>query len=209
MMYNKNIIAGFEDGTFRPDDAVTREQFVKLISAACNLKSSGNSEMNFSDVRPNDWYYECIAAAYENDVIKGVSSELFGVGEYISREDAATILNRVSKEKLNGDLPIKNAYKFSDFRAQFTEVAEMGRSGYAADLTDALKKYGFLDNINPAVLKCVSYDDKIIAVPNGAAIMGLSCNIDLFRQVGLLEADETPKTLTEFSRILCITYLRH
>ena len=114
MMYNKNIIARFEDGTFRPDDAVTREQFVKLISAAFNLKSSGNSEMNFSDVRPNDWYYECIAAAYENDVIKGVSSELFGVGEYISREDAATILNRVSKEKLNGDLPIKNAYKFSD-----------------------------------------------------------------------------------------------
>lgn len=28
----------------------------------------------------------------------------------------------------------------------------MGRAGYAADLTDSLKKYGYLDNINPAVL---------------------------------------------------------
>lgn len=78
----------------------------------------------------------------------------------------------------------------------------MGRSGYAADLTDALKKYGFLDNINPAVLKCVSYDDKIIAVPNGAAIMGLSCNIDFFRQAGLLEADETPKQPKDWNEVV-------
>ena len=110
----KNIISGFEDGTFRPNDLVTREQFVKMIVTAFNLKTSENAGMNFSDVNLGDWYYEYISAAYENDVINGVSSDLFGVGRYISREDAATILNRAAKEKLNGDLPIKNAYKFLD-----------------------------------------------------------------------------------------------
>lgn len=110
----KNIISGFEDGTFRPNDLVTREQFVKMIVTAFNLKTSGNSGMNFSDVNLGDWYYEYISAAYENDVVNGISSDLFGVGRYISREDAATILNRAAKEKLNGDLPIMNAYKFLD-----------------------------------------------------------------------------------------------
>ena len=85
-----------------------------MIVTAFNLKTSENAGMNFSDVNLGDWYYEYISAAYENDVINGVSSDLFGVGRYISREDAATILNRAAKEKLNGDLPIKNAYKFSD-----------------------------------------------------------------------------------------------
>lgn len=111
---DKGVISGFEDGTFHPDEAVTREQFVKMIVTAFNLKTSGNSEMNFSDVNLGDWYYEYISAAYENDVVNGVSSDLFGVGRYISREDAATILNRAAKEKLNGDLPIMNAYKFLD-----------------------------------------------------------------------------------------------
>lgn len=94
-----------------------------------------------------------------------------------------------------GQLPIY-------FRAQFTEVAEMGRAGYAADLTEALKKYGYLDNINPAVLDCITYEDKVIAVPNGAAILGLSCNIDLFRQAGLLEADETPKQPKDWNEVV-------
>lgn len=111
---DKNIISGFEDGTFRPNDSVTREQFVKMIVTAFNFKASGNSEISFSDVKLDDWCYDYISTAYENGIINGVSSELFGVGRYITREDAATILNRAAKEKINGDLPIKNAYKFSD-----------------------------------------------------------------------------------------------
>ena len=125
---DKNIISGFEDGTFSPNDSVTgdgtgkfnpsdnvtREQFVKMIVTAFNFKASGNSEISFSDVKSDDWYYDYISTAYENGIINGVSSELFGVGRYITREDAATILNRAAKEKINGDLPIKNAYKFSD-----------------------------------------------------------------------------------------------
>lgn len=79
------------------------------------------------------------------------------------------------------------------FRAQFTEVKEMGETGYAADLTDALEKYGIIENMNEAVLNCVTVNDKVYAVPSAAAVLGLSYNVDLFEKAGLMEADGTPK----------------
>lgn len=88
------------------------------------------------------------------------------------------------------------------FRAQFTEVEEMGRAGYAADLSKSMKKYGYLDNINPAVLKCVTSDDKIVAVPSKAAIMGLSYNVDLFEKAGLMESDGTPKQPKDWNEVV-------
>lgn len=88
------------------------------------------------------------------------------------------------------------------FRTQFTEVTEMGKSDYAADLGKVMKKYGFTDKINPAVLECVTYDDKIIAVPSAAAILGLSFNVDLFEKAGLLEADGTPKQPKEWDEVV-------
>ena len=88
------------------------------------------------------------------------------------------------------------------FRAQFTEIDEMGKSGYAADLTKVMEKYGYIENMNPAVLKCVSYGDKVIAVPSGAAIMGLSFNAELFEKAGLLEADGTPKQPKDWNEVV-------
>ena len=62
-----------------------------------------------------------------------------------------------------------------------------GQSGLCCGFNGFAEKYGYLDNINPAVLGFVlAYDDKVIAAPNGAAILGLSCSIDLFGQAGLL-----------------------
>lgn len=88
------------------------------------------------------------------------------------------------------------------FRAQFTEVRELGETGYAADLTDALEKYGYLDKINPAVLDCVTVNGKVYAVPNGAAILGLGFNVDMLEAAGLMEADGTPKQPKDFDEVV-------
>ena len=88
------------------------------------------------------------------------------------------------------------------YEAQFTEVGEIGRAGYAADLTNALKKYGFTDNLKPQVLEAVTSDDKIVAVPKAAAIMGLSYNVDLFEKAGLMEADGTPKQPKDWNEVV-------
>ena len=75
----------------------------------------------------------------------------------------------------------------------YTEIPEIINSDYAADLTDVLKKRGYENKFNQAVLDVVSRDGKIYGFPNNAYILGLGVNIDMFKAAGLLEEDGTPK----------------
>lgn len=111
---DKGILSGFEDGTFRPDERVTREQFVKMITFAFNIERTNEETVAFSDVAADDWCFEPVAAAYENGIITGIDETRFGVGASITREDAAVILERTSKTRSGGDLPVMTAYKFAD-----------------------------------------------------------------------------------------------
>ena len=46
---NENVIAGYPDGTFRPNDNVTREAYVKMIVEAFGMLNE-NAKAEFSDV---------------------------------------------------------------------------------------------------------------------------------------------------------------
>lgn len=61
-MVNKGIIQGFPDGTFRPNDPVTREQFAKLLVLAMEIPLKTPSKPTFADVTQNDWAYPYVEA---------------------------------------------------------------------------------------------------------------------------------------------------
>ena len=90
-LQNRGVISGFEDGSFRPEMSVTREQFVKMLSALLGL--SGGSA-SFNDVPENHWARPYIAAAAAAGIIAGRDDNSFGTGEGISRQDAAVMLFR-------------------------------------------------------------------------------------------------------------------
>ncbi len=54
-LVNEGTIKGYEDGSFRPDNTVTRAEFVKMIG-----KGSEKREEEFDDVDENHWGYEYI-----------------------------------------------------------------------------------------------------------------------------------------------------
>lgn len=54
-LVNDGTISGYEDGTFRPDNTVTRAEFVKMIG-----KGPVKRETDFSDVPKEHWGYEYI-----------------------------------------------------------------------------------------------------------------------------------------------------
>lgn len=59
---DKNIISGYPDGTFKPDNSVTRAEFAKIIALAFGLQEK--NELNYDDVKAEIWYYpylECSA----------------------------------------------------------------------------------------------------------------------------------------------------
>ncbi len=81
---SRNIIKGFPDGSFRPNDPVTRAQFAALLSQAMN-KSTIRSSANFTDVASNYWAATAIQKAYTTGFMSGYSATTFRPNENISR----------------------------------------------------------------------------------------------------------------------------
>ena len=81
---SRNIIKGFPDGSFRPNDPVTRAQFAALLSQAMN-KSTIRSNATFTDVASNNWAATAIQKAYTTGFMSGYSATTFRPNENISR----------------------------------------------------------------------------------------------------------------------------
>ena len=81
---SRNIIKGFPDGSFRPNDPVTRAQFAALLSQAMN-KSTIRSSATFTDVASNNWAATAIQKAYTTGFMSGYSATTFRPNENISR----------------------------------------------------------------------------------------------------------------------------
>lgn len=143
------VISGFEDGSFRPNDAVTREQFVKMIVEMFKLENNGEMK-NFADVSVSHWAKNYIEAAVANEIISGMSDGVFGIGKELSRQDAAVIIVRTANKlgiKLEGNASI-----------DFNDEDEFG--SYAKESIDSLVKAGIINGIdgkfvpNGAITRC-------------------------------------------------------
>ena len=93
---DNKIMKGDENGLFKPDDSITREEWVKTILTAFVIDTK-DAKCDFSDVDEERSSYPYIAKAFEMMIINGVSDTEFAPAESISRQDAAVIFYRGAK----------------------------------------------------------------------------------------------------------------
>lgn len=93
----KGIIAGRGNGIFAPNDMVTREEFVKMLSVAVGLELT-DSDIKFSDVKGDEWFAPYVYAANKAGIVNGIGDG-FGVGSNISRQDMAVLCARAIEYK--------------------------------------------------------------------------------------------------------------
>ncbi|MTI80478.1 MAG: hypothetical protein FH758_06265 [Firmicutes bacterium] len=91
---DKGLAGGYSDGTFKPNDPITRAEFVALTNRVFNI-SSDKSVVNFKDVTAGNWYYSEVAAANQKGYIGGYPDNTFKPNNNISRQEAASILTRL------------------------------------------------------------------------------------------------------------------
>lgn len=89
---NAGAINGCGDGTFHPNQAIRRAQFVTILAGIYGVNASGG--MPFSDVG-RSWYYDAVATAYANGWVSGLTDGTFHPNQTITRAEAVSILNRV------------------------------------------------------------------------------------------------------------------
>ncbi len=92
-MAEKEVLNGYaEDGTFRPDDPVTRAQFIKMIAETFGLTAT--TPISYSDVPSTEWFYPYIAKAKaQGFLLEDYGTKLNPNGE-LTREEAAALLAR-------------------------------------------------------------------------------------------------------------------
>lgn len=91
-MYNRGYVSGYKDGTFRPNQSVTRGQAAKMLAQALNLNTTNPNNPRFSDIPPNHGFYRYIAALANAGIINGYSDQTFRPNEPITRNQMAKIL---------------------------------------------------------------------------------------------------------------------
>lgn len=116
-LYSKGIISGYEDGSIKPDNEISRAEFVKLITQSISESKSAESKNTFTDVSRDDWFYDFILKAFNEKLIFG-SNGKFRPKDSITREDAAVILCRALENKnftLTDEKKFKDCEKISDY----------------------------------------------------------------------------------------------
>ena len=86
------IVKGHNDGTFAPDDPITRAEFA-AIAARFDDKNTDTSS-NFSDIASH-WAKDEIGIAANKGWINGYPDGTFRPNQYITRAEAMTLVNRV------------------------------------------------------------------------------------------------------------------
>lgn len=92
------IINGYVDGTFRPNDMMTRAQMAAIVQKAFNLKkaniSSSSAKAIYNDVGPNNTFFDAIVIMHTIDRTEGFKTAAYQPYKSASRADfAAAIYN--------------------------------------------------------------------------------------------------------------------
>ena len=91
-MSRLGIIKGYPDGTFRPNDPITRAEFAAIAARFDEHKAAKLA--SFTDIYGH-WAVSEISLAYENGWIKGYNDGTFRPNRNITRAEAMALINRV------------------------------------------------------------------------------------------------------------------
>lgn len=129
-----SVMRGNPDGTFMPDNYITREEFFMAITNIMTDKpDTSQVEIPFSDVKEDGWYVDCVKIALAAGLTKGIGGDLFGIGRNITREEAAKIVSEiVHTENLtgSGSKMAKDEGKISSWAKKGVDI--MYKKGYIA-----------------------------------------------------------------------------
>jgi len=90
-MGSRIVVSGTENGLFRPEDAMTRAEFVDMLVQGLGLRPI-HGESAFADVRGDDGYAGVIHAALEYRLIAGYPDGTFHPNEGMTREQAMALI---------------------------------------------------------------------------------------------------------------------
>ena len=139
-LYSNGIISGMPDGTFKPNQRVTRAELASLLVRARGLNSENLTVTNnpFKDVPQSHWAHRDILMAREAGIISGYTDGTFRPNNNVTRAEIAAMLTRAFI--LTED---RSAAHFSDVAPDYwaaNHIQALARGGITAGHSDGTFK---------------------------------------------------------------------
>jgi len=93
--FDNGQLSGYEDGSFKPDQTITRAEFMTMVNKA--FEFTAKNDIRFKDVEASDWYYQEVQKAVAEGYIIGYEDNTARPGNKISRQEAALIISRIKE----------------------------------------------------------------------------------------------------------------
>ncbi|MDO5399064.1 MAG: S-layer homology domain-containing protein [bacterium] len=81
---DKGIVSGYPDGSFKPDNPVTRAELIKVLVKAFDLQEKFNRQYDYVDVDESAWYYPYLDYTSEYMVYNGPPRITFATEPYVN-----------------------------------------------------------------------------------------------------------------------------
>lgn len=94
LLAEAGYVSGYPDGSFRPDETVTRAEFVRMTNQIFVYSDQTISNL-FSDVKPEDWFYSEVLISLKAGYLIGYPDGTFRPQGVITREEACAIIDRI------------------------------------------------------------------------------------------------------------------
>ena len=107
------IIKGYPDGTFKPENAVTRAEFAKMTLLSLELKEEKPETPTFPDVPKDHWAYSYIEGAVKAGLIKGYPDGSFKPNGQVTKAEEMAVIVRGKKWETG----TPSQFHFSDCQA--------------------------------------------------------------------------------------------
>lgn len=89
---DRDVVHGYGDNTYRPDNSITRAEFATVIKNLLAL--TDKAEISYPDVKTTDWFYDAVACLAEEEIMLGDNGK-FRPNDCITREEAFTAYARM------------------------------------------------------------------------------------------------------------------
>lgn len=119
---NIGYISGYPDGTFLPDNSITRAEFLTLVNKIFKFENKTN--INFIDVRPDYWAYSEIQKGISAGYVSGDKNGTFRPDDFITRQEAAVIINKLlDNTEITENKPnFKDAYDIDEWAKNSVDI---------------------------------------------------------------------------------------
>ncbi|USG63378.1 S-layer homology domain-containing protein [Brevibacillus ruminantium] len=119
------IVLGDAQGYYHPKQAVTRAEFVAMLTRTWGLKSVNSQIPAYLDVPKSSWAYGSVQAAVTLGIANGTSAKTFSPNRTITRQEAATLLMRALKGELSqsAQVSLNDRYQVAAWALPYVQEA--------------------------------------------------------------------------------------